>query len=275
MVQFIGANAEEVLPPESELARLSLESWPPFRLRIRTWPLTLNFTQPDRFNPERLIHREPGAVEHHSASRVPSFLPIARDYALLAAWMLGGTGEIPDRVRPLIYDHLSNRSEAALGGRREFLERFSARATGRPGSSASPVPTKRKGAQPGHATNLIPADADSPLTLGQDSVPFDSESPGEPAPGFAETLFGTAKPLTAPVSFPLFSGAAEVGEYDEEAFLDGPPPGFMESAAIGQETELDPAPAPNRLLLWLFVVVVAALLAGVAAHLNGTAFWLK
>ena len=140
MVQFTAPGGEESLPPEAELARQPLEHWPAFRLRVRTWPLALNFTQPDRFNPERLIHREPGAVEHHVASRGASFaqVPTARDYALLAGVDAGGTGEIPERAA-VDDHHLSNCSEAALGGRREFLERFQGGATSAPGGHTGPV----------------------------------------------------------------------------------------------------------------------------------------
>lgn len=275
MVQFIAPGGEEALPPDAELARQPLESWPAFRLRVRTWPLTLNFTQPDRFNPERLIHREPGALEHHTSARGAPFAqqPVARDYALLTAWMLGGTGEIPERVRPLIYDHLSNRSEAALGGRREFLERFVSRATARP---AAPARTKRKESVQGYATLAPPAEPETFMTLGQDSISLD-EPAEESLQGFAEALFGSSKSRTSTGSIPLFSAPPDMEEYDDAAFLDGPLPGLFADAPAEHDSDPGPVPdlpaAPNRLFLWFLVIIVSAILAAIAAHLSGTALW--
>ena len=274
MVQITAPGGEESMPPEVELARQPLENWPAFRLKVRTWPLTLNFTQPDRFNPERLIHREPGAVEHLAASRGMSFAqqPTARDYALLAAWMLGGTGEIPERVRPLIYDHLSNRSEAALGGRKEFLERFLSRAGGRPSGHTGLVAGTRKG-PPRGPTGAVPLHPASSVTLGRDAISLDDEAAMEAAPGFAEALFGAAKARTSSVPVPIFMPLQDPLEEEEWTFLDGPLPGLYDSGPGDYDPEFEAEPAPNRLLIWLLVVLTAALLAGVAAHLNGTAFW--
>ncbi len=274
LVQITAPGGEEAMPPEVELARQPLENWPSFRLKVRTWPLTLNFTQPDRFNPERLIHREPGAVEHLTAARGMSFAqqPTARDYALLSAWMLGGTGEIPERVRPLIYDHLSNRSEAALGGRKEFLDRFQARAAGRPPGHTGPVPAPSRKGPPRGLTSAVPLPLTEPAPLGLEAVSFDGDAVPEAAPGFAEALFGAAKARTSSVPVPVFMPLSE-GLEDERTFLDGPLPGLYDEDAGEYDSDLDPPPEPNRLLIWLLVVVTAALLAGVAAHLNGTAFW--
>jgi hypothetical protein len=273
LVQFTAPGGEEALPPEVELKRQSLENWPAFRLRVRTWPVTLNFTQPERFNAERLIHREPGVVESTTGSRGPSFAqqPTARDFALLAAWMLGGTGEIPERVRPLIYDHLSNRSEAALGGRKEFLERFTARASARPSGQTGPVRPRTGGSASAPPTRT------APVFLGQEAVSFEGEAPGEAPPGFAEALFGAAKARTGPVQSPAFMPEADDAAFeDEHTFLDGPLPGLHDADDGGYDPELEASPPePNRLFLWLFVVLVAAVLAGIAAHLNGTAFWLR
>jgi len=267
MFQFTAPGGDESLPPEVELKRLTLENWPPFRLRVRTWPLTLNFSQPDRFNPERLIHREPGVVENAAGSRGPSFAqhPTARDYALLAAWMLGGTGDLPERVRPLIYDHLSNRTEAALGGRKEFLERFLSRANATPSLPAGLV--RRRGT----TAAVPPVSATAPVMLGLDAVSFDGATPGEALPGFAEALFGGANARTATVPLPVFLTPDQMDEAEEHTFLDGPLPGLHDDDPTGVNED---APAePHRIALWLFVVLVAALLAAVAAHLNGTAFW--
>jgi len=267
-VQITAPGGDEAMPPDVELKRQALENWPPFRLRVRTWPVTLNFTQPERFNPERLIHREPGVVETAAGARGPSFAqqPTSRDYALLAAWMLGGTGDLPERVRPLIYDHLSNRTEAALGGRREFLERFLARAAAKPSGQTGSVRPR------GHSTAIPPVSPTSPIALGREAVSFDSDPPFEAPPGFAEALFGAAKARTAPVPAPVFLTPEQVEEAEEHTFLDGPLPGLHDDPAEDPEYAEPPA-EPNRLLLWLFVVLIAAVLAAVAAHLNGTAFW--
>ena len=269
MVQIIAPGGEEALPPEAELKRQSLEHWPPFRLRVRTWPLTLNFTQPERFNPERLIHREPGVVETSASPRGPAFAqqPTARDYALLAAWMLGGTSDLPERVRPLIYDHLSNRTEAALGGRREFLDRFVARAHAKPSGQTGPVRTRS------HTGSVPPASQTGPVPLGRDAVAFDGEMPGESSPGFAEALFGAAKARTASVPIPMFLTQEQMEGMEEHTFLDGPLPGLHDDTPGDDDPAFDTPPEPNRLVLWLFVILVAALLAAVAAHVNGTAFW--
>ena len=270
LFQTLAPGGDEALPPDAELKRLTLENWPAFRLRLRTWPVTLNFTQPERFNPERLIHREPGAVETPAGSRGATFAqqPTARDYALLAAWMLGGTAEIPERARPLIYDHLSNRSEAALGGRKEFLDRFVSRANAKPSGHTGPV-------RPRGTTSGVPPVADI-VPLGRDAVSFDGDTPAEASPGFAEALFGGAKARTSSAPIPIFIPPEQLEEYEEQSYLDGPLPGLHDRTAEDGDPDPEAAPPePNRLLLWLFVVLVAAALAAVAAHLNGTAFWQK
>ena len=102
---------------------------------------------------------------------------------------------------------------------------------------------------------------------------MEADTAEEAPQGFAEALFGGAKARTSPVPVTLFEPAVDVEEYDEQAFLDGPLPGLHSSAAEDYDSDLDSPPAPNRFLVWLLVIVVAAVLAGVAAHLNGTAFW--
>lgn len=276
LVQFTAPGGEESLPPEVELARQPLENWPSFRLKVRTWPIALNFSQPDRFNPERLLQREPGAMEHQQASRGASFAqqPSARDYALLTAWMLGGIAAIPERVRPLLHDHLSNRSETTTGGRKEFLERFSSRSVARPSGNTSPVRASRKSTPRGHTAAVAPAANTGAIPFGRDAVPQDDDAEA-PAPGFAEALFGGAKARTTSVPVALFpQQSADTVEYDDHSFLDGPLPGLDQGGADDYDPEFDgPPPAPSRFLIWLLVILVAALLAGVAAHLNGTAFW--
>lgn len=275
-LQFTAPGGEEALPPEVELARQPLENWPTFRLRVRTYPTALNFAQPERFNAERLIHRDPGTVEHSSAARSGnpwSAAPTSRDYALLAAWMMGGTGEVPERVRPLVYDHLSNRSEASLGGRREFLEHFLSRAKA-PGGNTGAVPVSKRREKTRPVPPAAAAAVAAPLELGAEAMPADADAPEEPVVGFAEALFGAAKARTASVPVSVFGPPVELEEETEErSFLDGPLPGLHDHPESDYDPEYDNPPASNRLLLWLLVIVIAALLAGVAAHLSGTAFW--
>ncbi len=276
-LQFTAPGGEEALPPEVELGHQPLESWPVFRIRVRTYPTTLNFAQPERFNAERLIHREPGKVEHSSAARSGnpwSTAPTSRDYALLAAWMMGGPNEVPERVRPLIYDHLSNRSEASLGGRREFLEQFLARAKV-PSGNTGIVPVSKPRGQ----TRPVPpaasaAGASAPMELGAEAMATDPDLPEEPPVGFAEALFGGAKARTASLPISIFGPPVELEEETEErSFLDGPLPGVHDRPGNDYDADYDEPPATNRLLLWVFVIGLAALLAGVAAHFSGTAFW--
>ncbi len=269
--QFTGPGGEDQLPSSAELSRLTLDNWPAWRLRVRAWPVTLNFTQPERFNAERLIHREPGAVE--PPQRHPASLqPVAgREFALLAAWMLGGTAALPDHLRPLIYDQLHQRVDTPAA-RKEFLDRVTARVERRELTApvALPAAYLPPASQP-PASKTQPAPG---IILGAESMPHDAPEEGIPV-GFAEALFGAAKSRTAtvPVIVPAFDPAD--AEQEEYSFLDGPQ-GYQSYREPGDyDPEMDPTPAPNRLVLILLVVLIAAFIAALAAHLSGTAFWLK
>ena len=82
------------------------------------------------------------------------------------------------------------------------------------------------------------------------------------------------KARTSSVPVPLFIQPADAEEYDERTFLDGPLPGLYDSDPGNDDWILTPRCwCCNRILIWRSVIFVAAVLAGVAAHLNGTAFW--
>jgi hypothetical protein len=178
--------------------------------------------------------------------------------------MLGGSAHISERLRPLLHDHLSSRGEAAVGGRREFLERLTSRVDARPSGQTGPVPGTRRGSLRGETAAV--ALSIQPIILDDDVT--------APAPGFAEALFGAGKTRTVPVENPLLmpQRSAVDDEASGNGYLDGLLPG-LPGVHGDDEPEHDDAPAPNRLFIWLLVILVAALLAGVAAHLNGTAFW--
>jgi hypothetical protein len=121
----------------------------------------------------------------------------------------------------------------------------------------------------------VPLNPTQPIQLGRDAISLEPEEDGAPPVGFAEALFGAGTPRTSPVPLPLFSESVEMEtEYDEGTFLDGPLPGLDDRHPGDYDPALDePPPPPHRFLLWMFVILVAAALAGVAAHLSGTAFW--
>ncbi|RYD35126.1 MAG: hypothetical protein EOP86_09295 [Verrucomicrobiaceae bacterium] len=124
-LEFTAPDAGPALAAPDKLARLPLGEWPAFRLKVRTWPLMLNFTQPERFQLERLLPKDTGLPAMEAvpgrAGQVPP--PSARDFALLAVWMMGGTAHLRENVKPLLYETLHAKPSAAES-RREFLERF-------------------------------------------------------------------------------------------------------------------------------------------------------
>jgi len=229
-VQFTGPGGESALPPPSQLARTPLTEWPPFLLKVRTWPIALDFTQPDRFQLERLLPRDPALSGEALAARASAGgPPTARDLALLTTWLLGGTPLVKENLKSLLYSAISARGPA-LGSRAEFLERFRQRLSGPPtsptpaavASTPAPPAAVAKTATPATAPSAAP----TTLTLGKSksksksrarlkSAPVpapapprqpgpetasppqsplpedDHEAEEPPAMGFAEALFGT------------------------------------------------------------------------------------
>ncbi len=287
LVQFDGPSGDEILPPDAELARLPLDAWPAFRVKVRTWPIALNFTQPERFHAGRLLPREPGARELHAAPARPLPLsqpPSAQDYALLAAWMLGGNAEIPERLRPLIHDQLSSLGGAAPGGRRDFVERFTTRAHARPVTPAPAPPVKTvpagvpRAAAPAPAP--LPVPAESPFPFGQEATPGEPDAEEEAPRGFAEALFGPGSPQPKPEPLPLFHAAPpEPEEEEEQNFISVSPFENLAPSNSSRSYEPEPEleelpPSQSRLKLWLIMLLVAAALGALFAHLSGLGFWL-
>lgn len=311
-IHFSGPGGEEALPPPGQLARRSLTDWPDFTVKLRTWPVMLDFTQPDRFQLERLLPRDPalaGAsprLTHPPATTAPS----PRDFALLALWLLGGSAHLKENLKPLLFAAISTRSPA-LASRGEFLTRFheaAASVTVEPVTlpkSKAKTPGKT-GKVPGRATRPLPAaepiqlplpaTPDGPLLPPLDQPDEDSEVP---AMGFAEALFRAktdpdpmagrqpahAHPLwPAPADheaqdFPLYQP-----DYPSHDLPDGAPLGLMEAA--GQSAAWDPDPesdlhdhasqkATSRWMLVLIVILIAAALAALMAQLSGQAIWLR
>ena len=269
-IQFTGPGGEENLPSTQQLARLPLTGWPPFTLKLRTWPIALDFTQPDRFQLERLLPRDPALTGEasrpagHSADFLP---PSARDFALLATWLLGGSAQVKENLKPLLYAAISARGPA-LPGCQDFVDRFQQRLV----SPGAPAPARKAKSKPRHETSTIPgltirpssalAHAASPnfqaLCPAPDSTeaeahgifqlaPPDSTEAEAPMLGFAEALFGSssASPPSAqdappPLNstYPIWPAAAHDDDfalsYHPDAPPEGAPLGFMEAA--GQST---------------------------------------
>lgn len=223
-VHFPGG--EDRLPPPLQRARLPLTEWPEFRLKFRAWPVTLNFTQPERFQIERLSWTELAESGSPATAPLPppSALgapPRARDLATLAVWLSGGPEEAPEFLHSWLAASRENRAEtSAAEERREFLEHF-ARAVEerkdtaparrplweppvRPPSPAPPPPPNRgklrerldrvrkrlsfqQAPREPKPVPPVPAAAVSPSPPPEpEAIP---EEPEVPALGFAEALF--------------------------------------------------------------------------------------
>ena len=238
-IQFTAPGGEAALPPSAQLARLPLTEWPAFTLKVRTWPLTLDFSQPDRFQLERLLGRDPALTGEPAAPKpAPAALPTARDFALLSTWLLGGTSQVNENLKPLLYAAISARGPA-LSSRTEFLDRFR-QGLGAPQSPNAPVtlldyltaPTSTAAklrTKSRFKTSQVPAPSSkTPFRTGpvHPAAPapgpvLANETPREafpigqhaslteeelPALGFAEALFGPSPEY--PAHHPLFPGDA-------------------------------------------------------------------
>ena len=315
-LQFTGPGGEEILPPPDQLARLPLTEWPAFTLKFRTWPIALNFTQPERFNLERLLPRDPALIGDSSRpAGIPegSTAPTARDLALLATWLLGGSPQVKENLKPLLYAAISARGPA-LPGWRDFIDRFQQRLT----SPGSPAPAPKSKSKARLKTTSIPGltiQPANPSAYARTSAPAeaaDSVPPGEhgifalsPADlgpdaeasslGFAEALFGPSpgrSPSPHETIWPLWPAPGSDEEfalnYNPEDPPEGAPLGFMEAAGqpttpyaeaedvYGPEDEEAAAQkSASRWTLFLVVVLIAAALAALMAQLSGQAIWLR
>lgn len=178
-VRFTGASGDDGLPAEPQLAVTPLEQWPSFRLCVRTWPVMLNFSQPERFSADRLIPRDPSHPESAARQNHSTQPPTSRDFALLAAWMMGGLNEVPEKVRPLIYDSLGSRTDASPAARKEFLDRLNSRL----GRGTKPAGSSAKNRQRPAADPELDAPLDVPPAggFGLFTMPPELAEP-EPAP---------------------------------------------------------------------------------------------
>ena len=306
-IQFTGPGGDESLPPPAQLARRSLTDWPAFTIKLRTWPLTLDFTQPDRFQLERLLPRDPALTGESpvltgTAATAP---PTARDFALLALWLLGGSAHLKENLKTLIYAAISARSPAPAS-RQEFLTRFNAAGTHRPtepvilpksrskvrgktGKVPPPATLSAVGATPfagkSSAPPVLPPAA-VPNEPFHQSYPNSEAEPEAPAMGFAEALFSNSQPLEAPGYFSpslnntLWPAAPEQddaeylpypSDYNPDAPPEGAPLGFMEAA--GQSTGWDPGHdsnyhhrgGTNSTSRWMLLLIVFLIAAALAA----------
>jgi hypothetical protein len=238
-----------------------------------------------------------------------STAPSARDLALLATWLLGGSPQVKENLKPLLYATISARGPA-LPGWRDFIDRFQQRLT----SSGSPAPEPKSKSKAQLKTTSIPGLTIQPANPSAytrtfapaeaaDSVPPEehsifSLSPADLDPdaetaslGFAEALFG-ASPSPHETIWPLWpalgSGEEFAVNYHPEAPPEGAPLGFMEAAGqpITPDADAEDVYGPedeeaasqksaSRWTLFLVVVLIAAALAALMAQLSGQAIWLR
>lgn len=236
------------------------EALPPFSVRLRTWPVTSWFVQPDLQAGAHLsvpgfgdggMTGDPGSDGH--------------DCAVLAAWLAGGMARLPDAFKPLFLEWTGK--HAPEGTRADFLrdlrsrwERFAGSADGEDDALETGDP-----AWPGSHGDDVPAGL------------WEPEEDGEPdeggSPGFAEALFGTGgRAADLPVSVREPAVRTEVSD-------DGPVVNpFAQARASRRPVDYDdpvyaPPPAGGRWVIWLMVILIAAIIGGLAAQLSGLAFW--
>ena len=304
-VHFTDPGGAEALPPPAQLSRLPLTEWPAFTLKLRTWPITLDFTQPERFQLERLLPRDPalGGEAFYSTHSPAAGPPATRDFALLALWLLGGSPQLKENLKPVLYAAISARGPAP-DSRQEFLSRFQKASTIPPSAPLPPVKLKSKArgttARVPTPITISPAASPmqpTPIAAGFPVGPFEDAEPEAelPAMGFAEALFGTTDQSSPPNSgystlWP--ASPAEDGpdylpypsDYNPDAPPEGTPPGFMEAASQSTawhpddqsgDTHYPGYQGGSRWMLFLVVILIAAALAALMAQLSGQAIWLK
>ena len=300
-VAFTGGD--DALPPTAKRARLPLAEWPAFTLKFRPWPVTLNFTQPERWLTDRLpapAGRESAgaaaldATPRPQAQGVP---PTARDLALLAAWMLGGAGQAPESVKPVLYDQLAHSGEATTDARAEFLDRFAQRLEPRQGrarrggtAAAAAVPAFG-GLAAGAATiTLEEAERRTPSRSPRPvSAPGAQENDDDaPTVGFAEALFGGGGGGASPVAekpsrHALYTPRPAPRDFDDDEYGEDDAPevspfsGFPEYTGdpyAAAEAEDEESVGGGWPMLLLVVILISAALAALVAHFSGMAVWL-
>ena len=213
-IEFI--SGEGTTPPAADdsLGSIPLTEWPAFRVRLRTYPTTLQSTQPHRFRAERLLgkgvrsSREPGPA----GLRAPG----AGDYAALAVALLGGEAQVPEAALALVQQALAGVGELT---RKKFLEQLSealapkpprsgrgpaiatARSNGRTsGRPESPAPARASGARSASSPRderKPKSRGIAPRTVGAKPVAGRSVRPDEVVPA-AEERPETPLPLERP-----------------------------------------------------------------------------
>ncbi len=296
--QFTDPLGENQLPSEAELSRLPLSQWPAFRLRVRTYPTALNLCQPERFLLERLLPPGHPGVDTIPAQKSSSLLtPFStRDMALLTAIFTAGRAELSEKLRHHIFDHLRTRKGGHQPTPKEFVDRLAAMSGRALVTKTSPKKTASKKKAPAQDELALPFDDTAPgflsgphepnfledtpgnLTLGRESASY--APPTSAAPGFAEMLFGgqlTPEPDEGPGVHP--STIFQAGPLDppisgERNFLDGPFGAHQPEPEVYDFSEEPTKQSKRGFMLFLLVILVAALVAGIMAHFTGRAFWL-
>lgn len=291
-VQFLDPRGESALPSETELSRASLENWPGFRLKVRTFPTTLNLAQQERFHPERLLPPGHAGLETSPSQKHSSIMtPVTtRDFALLAAAMIQGGKEISDKVRQHVFDSLRTRKGGPQVSPKEFVERLAAlsgRTVATKTVAKKTASKKKKNSQIENpdALDLVEAEVTAGAMNDEYLMPLgsgviDPPSPRSSGVGFAEALFGSQIPLDDEPIAPLSQNSIfqplpfQPPAHGGRNFLEGPELPEMPEEDYSYLEE-EPRKGSRTFMLLLLVILVAALVAGVMAHFTGRAFWVK
>lgn len=235
-LQFTGPGTEEAATTTAaRLARLPLTGWPEFRLKLRTWPLMLNFTQPERFQLDRLMPREPGLPVDSASIRAGILTPpTSRDFALLAVWMMGGSTHLPENLKPLLYETLRAKPSAAES-RRDFLERLRQRVEAPPGTAAPPAETDSRSA-PGPGSGGNQPDNFPPRPV----PPLRAQPALSAAP--AGRMGGSSKNRRGAPKGPGLAGAVALAPAGQEIVPDNRQPTETGSALFSQATVVEEDP---------------------------------
>lgn len=300
---FTNPGGEAQLPALTELAATSLTNWPAFRLRVRTYPTSLNLTQPELFNAERLLGEGHASLDITSTQRLSSTLTSAssRDYAILATYLTQRNNEVDEKLRQLMCDHLRPLRPSQQPPVKNFIAEFQSLSGRVPTASPtirkepnrskksrrfddySSLSTSAPELQAITEDHDVLVDPPGSFPLGLDSHDYDSEDTAA-APGFAEMLFGDqliseevdapapARNLETPAAdSPLRSPAPETRNFLDGYSDDREDGGLLDAPDFPDEPR--DAGITRFLLLAALTVLVAALLAGAAAMISGRARW--
>jgi hypothetical protein len=302
----IGVVFGAVPPADERLAETVLGEWPAFVLKVRTWPVALQLTQPEQFRVETLVG-DGGGGEAWGRAVAWDAVPTARDFALLATWMSGGPGAVPEELRTLVQEAVRVRQDGGAARRGAFVSGYAARAkTLTAAKVAEPAAAVAGGSGKGEKRRKkgrggVAAGGVQPLDLELDD---ETDEPTPTLPGFAEALFGV--PPGEGVEEVEAAGSAGVAWGADAVEDEGEDGGREEATVFGgrhhaapmdfdvvdpddggvvprYETGLpgddgDEAEAANtrhQVSIAVIVIVFAAVIAALAAHVTGTGFWLR